>query len=96
MKNNYTIINTKLINSLKSFLNDRDIELNSDFDISTNFIEEFNLDSLDLVELFIAIEDDLKISIPNNVQNIKLINNIQSLTKYILDNNLLEDKINEI
>lgn len=83
----------KLLVSLNQFLEARDIIPKKDFNYKSEILQNYFLDSLDFVELFVKLfvkfEDDLNITFPENIQDIDTINSISSISDYILNNNLL-------
>jgi len=69
-------MNIKLMDIIKKYLKAPEYKITS----KANIIDDFSVDSLDKVELIMAIEDEFKISITDNqVEKIKIIQDLIDL-----------------
>lgn len=67
---------------IKNLVEQLDLE-RDEITMDSNFVEDFEMDSLDMVEMLIDLEKETGIKIPN--EEVKDINTVGKLVKYLED-----------
>lgn len=81
-KENTSITDDTVLNEIKKFFADNDIEYSS-LTSDSNLLTDFDLDSLDILELFSSLEETFNVRFPNNTNNYNLFLSVTALTDYI-------------
>jgi acyl carrier protein len=81
MVNNKTI-ETEVICTLKKYIKDNG-EDPARLSLKSNLIKDYNLDSLDYLNLFSILEEKFDIKIPNDMQNYDILLSVNDLVQYI-------------
>lgn len=75
-------IENDVINVVKGYLQKIGEDVDS-LNLKTNLIEDYDLDSLDYLELFTSIEEKLDVTISNKMQDYGPLCSIEKLVEYI-------------
>lgn len=81
-KENTSITDDDVLNEIKKFFADNDIEYSS-LTSDSNLLTDFDLDSLDILELFSSLEETFNVRFPNDTNNYNLFLSVTALTDYI-------------
>lgn len=73
----------EIINTVKDYLKENGID-SEKVNLHTNLIKDFDLDSLDFLDLFSILEKKFSVQIPDKTLNYKLLLSLSDLVDYII------------